>query len=37
VVLTGVAPDGQRYRLDHGGGGTTTFYGSVWDWLTAPQ
>ena len=37
VVLTGVAPDGQRYRLDDGGGGTTTFYGSVWDWLTAPQ
>ena len=37
VVLTGVAPDGQRYRLDDGGGGTTTFYGSVWDWLTAPK
>jgi hypothetical protein len=37
VVLTGVAPDGHRYRLDDGGGGTTTFYGSVWDWLTAPQ
>lgn len=37
VVLTGVAPDGQRYRLDDGGGGTTTFYGSVWEWLTAPK
>lgn len=37
VVLTGVAPDGVRYRLDDGGGGTTTFYGSVWDWLTAPK
>ena len=37
VLLTGVAPDGQRYRLDDGGGGTTTFHGSVWDWLTAPK
>jgi hypothetical protein len=37
VVLTGVAPDGVRYRLHDGGGGTTTFYGSVWDWLTAPE
>ena len=37
VVLTGVAPDGIRYRLDDGGGGTTTFYGTVWDWLTAPK
>lgn len=37
VVLTGVAPDGVRYRLDDGGGGTTTFNGSVWDWLTAPK
>jgi hypothetical protein len=38
VVLTGVGPDGHRYRLDEFGfGNDTDFDGSVWDWLTAPQ
>jgi hypothetical protein len=37
VVLTGVGPDGKRYMLDDCGGGESSFNGSVWDWLTAPQ
>ena len=37
VVLTGVGPDGNRYRLGDGTGRETDFDGSVWDWLTAPQ
>ncbi len=37
VVLTGVGPDGSRYRLGDGTGGETDFNGSAWDWLTAPQ
>jgi hypothetical protein len=38
VVATAVAPDGRRYRLsDSPGGGGSSFNGSVWDWLTAPQ
>ncbi len=37
VVLTGVGPDGSRYRLGDGSGNWTKFYGSAWDWLTAPQ
>jgi hypothetical protein len=37
VVLTAVGPDGHRYRLDDGGGGSSYFNGSAWDWLTAPQ
>ena len=37
VVLTGVGPDGNRYRLGDGSGNETDFNGSVWDWLTAPQ
>lgn len=37
VVLTGVGPDGNRYRLGDGSGRETDFNGSVWDWLTAPQ
>jgi hypothetical protein len=37
VVLTGVGPDGNRYRLGDGTGDQTDFNGSVWDWLTAPQ
>ena len=37
VVLTGVGPDGHRYRLSDGTGGGSSFYGSAWDWLTAPQ
>jgi hypothetical protein len=37
VVLTGVGPDGSRYRLGDGSGNETDFNGSAWDWLTAPQ
>jgi hypothetical protein len=37
VVLTGVGPDGSRYRLGDGSGNATDFNGSAWDWLTAPQ
>ncbi len=37
LILTGVGPDGNRYVLSIGGGGGSSFNGSVWDWLTAPQ
>ena len=37
VFLTGIGPDGHRYRLADGGGGSSSFNGSAWDWLTAPQ
>jgi hypothetical protein len=37
VVLTAVGPDGHRYLLDGGQGGSSDFNGSAWDWLTAPQ
>jgi hypothetical protein len=37
IVLTGVGPDGHRYRLGDGWGNSTPFHGSAWDWLTAPQ
>lgn len=37
VLLTAVGPDGHRYRLDVGYSDFTTFNGSAWDWLTAPQ
>jgi hypothetical protein len=37
VLLTGVAPDGHRYRLGDGTQDTTDFNGTVWDWLTAQQ
>ena len=37
VVLTAVGPDGRRYRLDIGGGDYTSFSGTAWEWLTAPQ
>jgi hypothetical protein len=37
VMLTGVAPDGHRYRLGDGTQDTTDFNGTVWDWLTAQQ
>jgi hypothetical protein len=37
LILTGVGPDGRRYVLSAGGGGGSTFNGSVWDWLTATQ
>jgi len=35
LVLTGVGPDDVRYVLVAGGGGNSTFTGSVWDWVTA--
>jgi hypothetical protein len=35
LVLTGVGPDGVRYVVSAGAGGTSTFTGSVWDWVTA--
>jgi hypothetical protein len=37
VLLTGIAPDGHRYRLGDGTQNTTDFNGTVWDWLTAQQ
>jgi hypothetical protein len=37
TFLTGVGPDGHRYRIVDGGGGNSFFNGSAWDWLTAPQ
>jgi hypothetical protein len=37
IFLTGVGPDGHRYRMGGGGGGNSFFNGSAWDWLTAPQ
>ena len=37
ILLTGVAPGGQRYRLGYSGPITTAFSGTVWDWLTASQ
>jgi hypothetical protein len=37
VLITGVAPDGHRYRLGDGTQNTTDFNGTVWDWLTAQQ
>jgi hypothetical protein len=37
VAITAVGPDGQRYRLADGSGGSSTFNGSVWEWLTAAQ
>jgi hypothetical protein len=37
IVLTGVGPDGHRYRLADGWGNSTPFRGSAWDWITAPQ
>jgi hypothetical protein len=36
IVLTGVAPDGQRDFLTSLGGTNTTFNGSALDWLRAP-
>jgi hypothetical protein len=36
-VVTGVGPDGHRYRFSDGHNGWTPFNGSVWDWITAPQ
>ncbi|MBX3030189.1 MAG: hypothetical protein KF809_08500 [Chloroflexi bacterium] len=36
VVPTGVAPDGQRYRLSDGDGVEIPFHGTVWEWLMAP-
>jgi hypothetical protein len=36
VTLTGVAPDGTRYRLSEGTVVEADPIGSAWDWLTAP-
>jgi hypothetical protein len=36
VVLTGMGPDGTRYRLSDGRGVKIDFVGTGWDWLTAP-
>jgi hypothetical protein len=36
LFLTGLGPDGHRYRLADLGGYDSSFNGSVWDWLTAP-
>jgi hypothetical protein len=35
VLLTAVGPDGVRYRVDWRSVGTTSFWGTIWDWLTA--
>jgi hypothetical protein len=35
LILTGVGSDGVRYVIDASGGGTSTFTGSVWDWVVA--
>ena len=35
LVLTGVGSDGTRYVLSAGNGGSSTFTGSVWDWIVA--
>ncbi len=36
LVVTGVAADGGRDLIARIGGGSSTFTGSAWDWLTAP-
>ena len=35
LILTGVGTDGVRYVIDATSGGTSTFTGSVWDWIAA--
>lgn len=35
LLLTGVGPNGTRYVIADGGGGNSTFTGSVWDWISA--
>jgi hypothetical protein len=35
IFLTGVGPDGQRHRLAYPGTAQSSFYGTIWDWLTA--
>lgn len=35
LVLTGLGPDGVRYVVAAGSAGTSTFTGSVWDWVVA--
>jgi uncharacterized membrane protein len=38
IFLTGVGPNGVRYRLSYNNPSvTTTFSGTVWDWLTAAE
>jgi hypothetical protein len=36
MFVTGVAADGNRYRLGDATSFSTPFTGTVWDWLTAP-
>ena len=36
LVLTGVLPDGHRYRLTDGDGVQIPFKGTTLDWLNAP-
>ena len=36
VMLTGLGPDGNRYRLSEGHLLTAEPIGSAWEWLTAP-
>jgi len=35
LFMTGTGPDGRRYRLNWPESITTSFSGTVWDWLTA--
>jgi hypothetical protein len=35
LFLTGVGGDGRRYRVAPGGGGNSTFTGTVWNWVVA--
>jgi hypothetical protein len=35
MFVTGVAADGNRYRLGDPTSFSTPFTGTVWDWLTA--
>jgi HAAS domain-containing protein len=35
LIVTGIGEDGVRYVIDAGGGGSSTFTGSAWDWIVA--
>ena len=35
LFLTGAGPDSRRYVVASGGGGNSTFTGTVWDWVIA--
>ena len=37
IFVTGVAPDGVRYRLNYPDSFTSTFSGTAWDWITASE